>query len=206
MKGIMDKGVIMTAVFRFCLLSLVIFMGAASDAKVRGDAKLHKEMLQALDVRLLKLKKDSPDQFKVEMELQKVFNASVANFCQFYRSKCDGSVCGMCAASCYSAFYAYRAKQAVKINEAKLEVSGRSKVQHPAQNGDQRSAKKNSEEKGSKFFESFALGVCGLSNSIWLSATKPANCQELILSEINSEVVSTFYSSDENEGDVCAQL
>src|SRR5262249_6742695 len=91
-----------------------------------GCAK--RQMSQALDQRLLKLKKSNPTQFKNEMALQKTFNEAVAEHCgrwDAYYQKCEnGRSTGTWNErnDCDFDFFAYRAKQAGLMNQKKFTV------------------------------------------------------------------------------------
>ncbi|MES2803878.1 MAG: hypothetical protein V4654_15400 [Bdellovibrionota bacterium] len=163
---------------------------ASSQSPMTEGSQLKKQMIQALDKRLIVLKNTSPEQFKTEMNLQKIFNKSVEGYCNFYESKCEGSVCKMCIDGCFSAFYSYRKKQADDISDSKLKLAVKIKSTSGAET----------------FFNAFAKGICETPKSIWFKSTKPIDCQNMILADIQFQVISTFISSDENEGDVCAQL
>lgn len=156
----------------------------------KGDPEIRKEMLQALDKRLLDLKEKDPVAFSAEMNLQKIFNESTVSFCGFYESKCEGTVCKMCAKNCYSLFFSYRKNQADQINTSALTFESKTPKNDLAK----------------KHFQSFADKICELPNSVWKKSTKPQNCSKAVLTDIHMNVISSLVSSEDNEGDVCAQL
>lgn len=155
-----------------------------------NDSSLKDEMNASLDKRLLELKKSNQLIFKSEMKLQKEFNSSIAKYCGFYKSKCEGTVCSLCINNCYSSFYRYRKEQSDKINSSSLQLS-QSSILHT---------------NVKKYFTEFAKGICSMPEDIWKNTKKPKKCLEDILGDINKEVISSFYFNLETEGDVCAQL
>lgn len=154
------------------------------------DNNHRKQMNQALDQRLLSLKKTDSKQFKIEMDLQKDFNSAIDRYCQFFQSKCEGSVCGMCIDSCYTGFYIYRKDQALAIDGSKYELSDT----------------KSKSDKSEKYFKIFAKNFCALPLSVWKGAQSPQDCESLVLKDLQERVISNFIRNEKNEGEVCAQL
>jgi hypothetical protein len=158
--------------------------------KSEPGSEAQKKMNISLDKRLMSLKKTDPKEFKAEMQLQKLFNEAVKNFCSYYEKECEGSVCSMCIDGCYSSLYFYRQTQAEKINSSKFTIETKIGLKSIAQ----------------KYFKSFADGLCQLPESIWSKSKQPNQCLTAVLADIQSEVISPMTFSEENEGDVCAQL
>lgn len=121
---------------------------------------------QTLDQRLLTLKKNDTQSFKIEMETQKNFNQAAQEICQQLNA-CDGTMYRMTKAQCELSLTQLRLRQAKAILDKNLSFAEIKK----------RSAFKNTH------VQNFVEGLCRLPKEFFLKTRVPENCTELAFQE-----------------------
>ncbi len=133
--------------------------GAATQINAAEVSCVKRLMNKVLDERLLALKTKNPPQFRREMDLQKVFNAAVKEYCDGYE-KCQGSMFIPMSAACPLPAYTYRIGLALAINTHALELS----------------TTKNKNVIPSVKFTDFASALCALPDDVWKEGKTPHDC------------------------------